>query len=138
MRREVFTEDGFTLRDKDEIIEVLPTRVVTHEHRGTSKKLLPPADIGQDAAEKLIGQMLDQRHFELLLDETGTIGTPEGGPICTLLKNRIPPDLLNQVRPILRSAAKQSVVKGGVKVGHRGGAKVSQREETRVWGGMQI
>ncbi|HXY78078.1 MAG TPA: serine/threonine-protein kinase, partial [Candidatus Acidoferrales bacterium] len=31
-----------------------------------------------------------------------------------------------------------AVVKGGVKVGHRGGGKVSQREETRVWGGMQI
>jgi hypothetical protein len=92
--------------------ELLWERPNREESLGISKKLLPPADIGQDAARKLIGQMLDQRHWELLLDETGTVGTPEGGPICTLLKNRIPPDLLNQVRPILRSAAKQSVAAG--------------------------
>src|ERR1019366_6918306 len=92
--------------EKIELLWELPNR---EEHRGISKKLLPPADIGQDAARKLVGQLLDQKHFELLLDETGTVGTPEGGPICTLLKNRIPQELLNRVRPVLRSAARQSI-----------------------------
>jgi len=69
------------------------------EHNGTSKKLLPPTDIGQEEALKLVGQMLDERHYSFLLDETATVGTPEGGPICVLLKNRIPKDLLDRVRP---------------------------------------
>ena len=34
-------------------------------------------------------QMLDQRHFELLLDETGLVETPDFEPLCVLLKNRL-------------------------------------------------
>lgn len=82
------------------------------ERKGTSKKLLPPADIGQEEALKLVGQLLDERHYTLLLNETGTVGTPEGGPICTLLKNRIPTDLLDRVRPVIRAAASQRVAGG--------------------------
>lgn len=55
---------------------------------------------------------MDQRHYTLLLDETATVGTPEGGPICVLLKNRIPKDLLDRARPAIRSAASQSVASG--------------------------
>jgi hypothetical protein len=59
-----------------------------------------------------VGQLLDERHYTLLLDETGTVGTAEGGPICSLLKNRIPKDLLNRVRPAIRSAASQQIAAG--------------------------
>lgn len=79
---------------------------------GTSQKLLPPTDIGQKEALKLVGQLLDERHYTLLLDKTGTVGTPEGGPICVLLKNRIPKELLDKVRPVIRRAARQSVASG--------------------------
>jgi hypothetical protein len=82
------------------------------EWSGTSRKLLPPADIGQKEALKLVGQLLDERHYTFLLDETGTVGTPEGGPICTLLRNRIPKDLLDRVRPAIRSAASSQVAAG--------------------------
>jgi hypothetical protein len=82
------------------------------ERTGTTKKLLPPTDIGREEALKFRGQLLDERHYTLLLDETGTVGTPGGGPICVLLKNRIPKELLEKARPILRHAARQSVASG--------------------------
>ncbi|MBZ5502597.1 MAG: hypothetical protein LAN59_10220, partial [Acidobacteriia bacterium] len=96
---------------EDEAVECEPCPEMRERH-GTSKKLLPPADIGQEEAIKLVGQLLDERHFTLLLDETGTVGTPEGGPICTLLKNRIPKELLDRVRPVIRAAATQQVAGG--------------------------
>ena len=96
--------------EEDEQIEIFWE--VSPEVRGTSKKLLPPADIGQKEALKFVGQLLDESHYTLLLDETGTVGTPQDGPICTLLKNRIPKDLLDRARPAIRSAASQSVAAG--------------------------
>jgi hypothetical protein len=96
--------------EEDEELEVLWQ--VSPEHRGITKKLLPPTDIGQKEALKLVSHMLDERHYTLLLDETATVGTPEGGPICTLLRNRIPKDLLDRVRPAVRSAAKSQVAAG--------------------------
>lgn len=110
--------------EEDEGIEILETEEDVQrwlnsepgpklrELLGTTKKLLPPTDIGQKEARKLVGKLLDQRHYTLLLDETGTVGTPENGPICVLLKNRIPKELLDKVRPILRRAARQSVASG--------------------------
>lgn len=96
--------------EEDEQIEIFWE--VSPEVRGKSKKLLPPADIGQKEALKFVGQLLDESHYTLLLDETGTVGTPQDGPICTLLKNRIPKDLLDRARPAIRSAASQSVAAG--------------------------
>jgi len=96
--------------EEDEELEVLWQ--VSAEHRGLTKKLLPPTDLGQEEALKLVGRTLDERHYTLLLDETATVGTPEGGPICTLLRNRIPQDLLDRVRPAIRSAASSQVAAG--------------------------
>jgi hypothetical protein len=56
--------------------------------------------------------MLDQRHYTLLLDETALVETPEFKPLCVLLKNRIPKELLERVRPAIRSAASQPVAAG--------------------------
>jgi hypothetical protein len=69
--------------------------------------------------------MLDQRHFGLLLDETGTVGTPNG-PICTLLKNRIPKALCEAVMPILRRAS-QSVAGGNRADAAGAGRKLRRR-----------
>jgi hypothetical protein len=105
----VENDEDIELEDEDG--EWKPSPEV-EERKGISKRLLPPADIGQKEALKLVGQLLDERHYTLLLDETGTVGTPEGGPICTLLKNRIPKDLLDRVRPVIRAAASQQVAGG--------------------------
>jgi hypothetical protein len=105
-------EFPLTEEEIEEGVETLLTLRNSGEWRGTSQKLLAPADIGQEEALKLVGQMLDERHYTMLVDETATVGTPEGGPICTLLRNRIPKGLLDRVRPAIRSAASQSVAAG--------------------------
>ena len=91
-----------------------------HRKWGTSKGFWVDTDIGEREALKLCGQMLDDRHYDMLLDETGIVETPtvEGPdhtpvPLCILLKNVLPPDLLDAVRPILRKAATQRKVAGG-------------------------
>lgn len=56
--------------------------------------------------------MLDERHFELLLDETGMVLTPSGEILCVLLKDRLRQDLLDAVRPVVRRAADQPVAGG--------------------------
>jgi len=83
------------------------------EDFGISKELDAPTDIGEQAAQKLCGQLLDNSHYDLLLDETGMVLTPSLRPLCSLLKNRIPQDLLDAVRPIVRKAASQRKVAGG-------------------------
>jgi len=111
------------LTERNEAIEILETEEDIQrwlerepspgqrERKGTTQRLFPPTDIGQKEALKLVGQLLDERHYTLLLDQTGIVGTSEA-PICVLLKNRIPKELLDKVRPILRRAAKQSVAAG--------------------------
>lgn len=56
--------------------------------------------------------MLDERHYTLPLDETGMVLTPDGQVLCILLRNRIPPELSEAVRPIVRMAARQTVAGG--------------------------
>jgi hypothetical protein len=56
--------------------------------------------------------MLAERHYTLLLDRTGMVLTPDGQVISILLKNRLSPELLDAVRPIVRKAARQSVAGG--------------------------
>jgi hypothetical protein len=75
--------------------------------------LTAPTDIGEQAAQKLCGQLLDDSHYDLLLNETGMVLTPSLKPLCSLLKNRVPQDLLDAVRPIVRKAASQRKVAGG-------------------------
>jgi len=79
---------------------------------GTSKILTAPIDIGKEKALALRGQMLDERHYTLMLDETGVVMTPDGQVLCVLLKNRLQPELLEAVRPVVRKAAGQPVVRG--------------------------
>lgn len=95
--------------------------------------LNPDKDMGREEALKLCGQPLDDRHYDhdMLLERTGIITAPSEhyenktdgyvfpakpgfGPIvCILLKNVIPQDLLDEVRPIVRKAATQRKIAGG-------------------------
>jgi hypothetical protein len=76
------------------------------------KVITAPTDIGEEQSLALRGQMLSQKHFELLLDKTGIVERPDFEPLCILLKGHLPQDLLDRVRPILRSVARQSVASG--------------------------
>jgi 2-oxoglutarate-Fe(II)-dependent dioxygenase family protein len=87
---------------------------------GISKRLWTETDIGEKEALKLCGQLLDDRHYDLLLDETGMIETAtveppdyDVVPLCILLKNVLPQSLLDNIRPIVRKAASQRKVAGG-------------------------
>ena len=68
------------------------TEVATES--GTFTILTAPIDIGKEKALSLKGQMLDERHYTLRLDETGMVMTPDGQVLCILLKNRFQPKLL--------------------------------------------
>lgn len=85
------------------------------EQWGITKELTAPTDIGEQEAIKLCGTMLDKRHYDLLLNETGMVETPDLKPLCILLKNRLPQGLLDAVRPIVRKAATQRKIAGGTR-----------------------
>ena len=89
-----------------------PTQTEVATGSGTSKALTAPIDIGKEKALSLKGQMLGEKHYTLLLDETGVVMTPDGQVLCVLLKNRLQPELLEAVRPIVRKAARQPVAGG--------------------------
>ncbi|MBZ5658843.1 MAG: hypothetical protein LAO08_00405 [Acidobacteriia bacterium] len=74
--------------------------------------LKAPADIGKEEAALLKKSFLDERHYTLLLDETGMVLTPDGRVLCILLKHRLPPDLLEAVRPVVREAAREPIAGG--------------------------
>ena len=80
---------------------------------GISKVFTAPTDMGKDEALKLREQLLDDSHYDLLLNETGLVETPAYEPLCILLKNVIPQSLLDEVRPVLRKAAAQRKIAGG-------------------------
>jgi hypothetical protein len=120
--RRNFEQQYGPLRD-DEFDAILSKRYAT---LGLSKVLVAPTDIGEKEALKLCGQPLDDRHYDLLLSETGMVVAPdllikdkglevtaEDEPVCILLKNVIPQDLLDAVRPVVRKAASQRKVAGG-------------------------
>ena len=71
-----------------------------------------PADIGEHQALALREQLLDERHFTWLLSETGMVMTPDGKVLCILLRNRLSQKLLDEVRPVIRKAARQKVAGG--------------------------
>src|ERR1700692_4125792 len=90
-----------------------PTHTEVATELETSIKVLTaPIDIGKEKALSLKGQMLEGKHYTLLLDETDMVMTPDGQILCILLKNRLQPELLQTVRPILRKVAQQSVPGG--------------------------
>jgi hypothetical protein len=72
-----------------------------------------PTDIGEKEALKLCGQLLDDSHYDLLLDKTGMVMAPNGEIVCILLKHRLSPELLDAVRPVVLKAASQRKVAGG-------------------------
>src|SRR4029077_8920294 len=106
-----------------------------HEKLGSSSGIWAPTDMGKDEALKLCEQPLDDRHYDpdLLLDKTGVIEAPTDDPdsatgsICILLKNRIPRDLLDAVRPIVRKAATHRKVAGGNRGAAAGTGMVKRR-----------
>ena len=79
---------------------------------GMFKILTAPTDIGEQQALALEKQMLDQRHYTLLVAETGMVMTPDGQVLCILLKDRLSRELLDTVRPVIRKAARQTVAGG--------------------------
>lgn len=79
---------------------------------GPLPKLRTVEDIGKEKALSLKMQMLDERHYTLLLDKTGIVMTPDRQVLCILYKNRLAPELLEAVRPIVRKAARQPIAGG--------------------------
>lgn len=110
--------------------------------------LEPKTDIGQEEALKLCGQLLDDSHYDpdMLLDSSGMIkgmgkamasgdrvwpAVPGFGPaICILLKNVIPKDLLDAVRPIVHKAATQRKIAGGNRGVAAGTGMVARRKRS--------
>jgi len=72
-----------------------------------------PTDLGEEEAHKLIGQLMENEHFEQLLDETGTFYKPNGEVLAILLRNCLPKDLCERARPIIRKAALRQTIAGG-------------------------
>jgi hypothetical protein len=99
---------------------------------GTSKVLTAPIDIGKEKALSLKGQMLDERHYTLRLDETGMVMTPDGQVLCILLKNRLQLELLEAVRLIVRNVARQAVAGGN----RRDAAGVGKAQQKRKDGSL--
>lgn len=94
--------------------------------KGLFKIHKAPTDMGEEKALSLVQQMLDERHFELLLDETGLVATPDGEILCILLKDRLRQDLLDAVRPVVREAANHAVA--GANRGDAAGTGMVPRE----------
>src|SRR6266481_5546736 len=69
-------------------------------------------DIGEKDALKLCGTMLEEKHYDLLLEKTGMVVTPTGEVLCVLLKHRLSPELVEDVQPIVRKAAHKKVAGG--------------------------
>ena len=75
----------------------MPRPPLTEEQKdklGVRKWFMAPADIGESAALKLCGQLLDDSRYDLLVDQTGIVETPDFEPLAILLKGRLPQDLL--------------------------------------------
>jgi 2-oxoglutarate-Fe(II)-dependent dioxygenase family protein len=89
-----------------------PTHTEVATGSETFTILTAPIDIGKAKDLALRGQMLDERHYTLMLDETGIAMTPDGQVLCILLKNQFQPELLEAVRPIARKVACQPVAGG--------------------------
>src|SRR5208282_6244882 len=104
----------------------MPQRRLTEEERakfrwspeqrkraGISQWFAAPTDIGEEAALKLRKQLLDDSHYDLLLNETGIVETPDFEPLAILIKKCLPRDLLDDVRPVVCKAASQRNVAAG-------------------------
>lgn len=72
-----------------------------------------PMDIGEEKTQQLIGELLDQEHFEQLLDETGILYKPNGDVLAVLLRSCLRPELCEKVRSIVRKAALRQTIASG-------------------------
>ena len=59
---------------------------VSKEELGVTNRFLAPTDIGEQAALKLCEQLLDSRHYDLLVNETGLVTTPDLEPLAVLFQ----------------------------------------------------
>jgi hypothetical protein len=90
---------------------------------------MAPTDIGEEAALGLRKQLLDDSHYDLLLNETGIVETPDFEPLAILIKKCLPQDLLDEVRPVVRKAASQRSVAAGNR-GDAAGTGMQQRRRS--------
>jgi hypothetical protein len=99
---------------------------------GTNKIFTAPTDIGEEAALKLCGQLLDDSHYDFLLNENGFVRTPDGKILAVLLKQRLPQDLIDSVRPVVRKAAHRKVIAGNRGVAAGTGMQPRRRKNGTV------
>jgi hypothetical protein len=99
---------------------------------GISSWHMAPTDIGEQAALGLCEQLLDDSHYDLLLNQTGLVETPDFEPLCILLKNCIPQELINAVRPVVRKAAHRKVAAGNRGVAAGTGMQPRRRKDGTV------
>jgi hypothetical protein len=99
---------------------------------GTNKIFTAPSDIGEEAALKLCGRLLEDSDYDLLLNETGMVKTPDGRILAVLLKQRLLQDLIDAVRPVVRKAAHRKVIAGNRGVAAGTGMQPRRRKDGTV------
>jgi hypothetical protein len=119
-----------TPEEIEEGVEVLLTS--SRAEVGISKRFMAPADIGEEAALKLCGQLLDDRHYDFLLDESGFVQAPDGQPLAVLFKGRLAQDLIDSVRPVVRKAAHRKIAAGNRGVAAGTGMQPRRRKDGTV------
>src|SRR5438270_4314982 len=113
----------------------MPRPPLTEEQKdklGVRKWFMAPADIGESAALKLCGQLLDDSRYDLLVDQTGIVETPDFEPLAILLKGRLPQDLLDVARPVIRKAANGKIAGGNRGVPAGTGMQFRRRKDGSV------
>jgi hypothetical protein len=99
---------------------------------GISTWHMAPTDIGEEAALKLCGQLLDDRHYDFLLNETGLVETPDFEPLAILIKKSLAQDLLDAARPVVRKAAHRKIAAGNRGVAAGTGMQPRRRKDGTV------
>jgi hypothetical protein len=69
-------------------------------------------DMGEKPALALCGTMLDETHYTTMVNSNTIMMTPARHTLFVLHKNRLSPELLDAVRPIVRKAARSPVAGG--------------------------
>jgi len=100
--------------------------------QGINKIFTAPTDLGEGAALGLCGRLLENSDYSLLLNETGMVQTPDGKILAVLLKGRLPQDLIDAVRPVVRKAAHRKIVAGNRGVAAGTGMQPRRRKDGTV------
>jgi|HubBroStandDraft_6_1064221.scaffolds.fasta_scaffold233509_1 hypothetical protein len=117
-------------REKFKMLCEIPPEIL--KRSGRSTKFTAPTDIGEEAALKLCGQLLDAKHYDLLFDKTGMVVTPDREPLAILLKKSLPQELLNAARPVVRKAAHRKISAGNRGVAAGTGMQPRRRKDGTV------